>query len=707
MTDELSICSDSENLAKGELFAGCTIVKKLGAGANAVVYSAISATDALVAIKVLKNEADSPEAKRLLREAKICARLQHDNIVKVLKFGTERGKLFICMEYVEGLPLSNWLRANGPVDTKAFISIFTSILSGLAYAHAHGVIHRDLKPANIMVSQTGDLIHCKIVDFGLATVVHQTEGPLLQSLTASGAVHGSPLYMSPEQCRGDQLDERSDIYAVGCTMYEMVTGVTPFSGESIYAVLSKQLYDMPQFPEDCKISQAVRQIILKCMQKETGLRYQRVKDILTDLQTLDVQPAAFCARRKPIKLIAVCVAAFCVLTAAVYLTHNSSTPSSSPEFNRPGKETQKRITAQSRSMHQKISPERMREMARMHEADNSCANGTEEQILKEACRLADAQSQAGLADSSAEQAKSTNTDRLVCHRRLLDYYFRENQREKCIKEGEVLELLTEQLTNATVKCRFLSLKRCAFLRLRMGMISECIHLCERAESLVRQLGDEGDESDVEASIALIEDVLADAYSALKQYDKAMRHVNEACRRVRLAQQNEMPELLVYYNAHLGQIACLAGDKKAVNYALHEIDDKPFVDEATANKVAEFANQLIGAHRWKEARELLTKAESIFENSDSTFWRNSHRRCTLYLGKLSLLEGKYVECNQWCMKNAKIVKVLESHHNRLLDPITVDDLPKAKADLADLERAAKLQHVEQNMRTVQSPVKDPG
>jgi serine/threonine-protein kinase len=219
---------------------GYEILREISRGPITTVYLGRQiALERQVLIKLLnvqwQNEPDLIE--RFRREAIICARLKHPNIVNIFNVGTEADNLFLVIEYVEGENLGKFIKEHHPIPFELVLFIAREILAGLAYAHSRGIIHRDIKPGNIMVSREGAV---KITDFGLA----RTED--LPALTAQGGTLGTPAYMSPEQARGAVLDQRSDLFSLGVTFYEMVSNVSPFRGENFAESIQKVLKDFPK-----------------------------------------------------------------------------------------------------------------------------------------------------------------------------------------------------------------------------------------------------------------------------------------------------------------------------------------------------------------------------------------------------------------------------------------------------------------------------
>jgi serine/threonine-protein kinase len=230
------------------------------------------ALDRLVVLKVLRHSllGDERTVARFKREAKVASRLNHPNSISILDFGvTEDGALFIAMEFVPGQDLHTVLSKDGPLPESRVIRIVSQVLSALYDAHAAGVIHRDLKPENIMVEQRrNESDFVKVLDFGIAKLQDGEEGP---TLTRPGFVCGTPEYMSPEQARGSTLDHRSDLYAVGVILYQLLTGRLPFESDSAVGYATRHLTEEPLPPSrkrpESRISQAMERLIIRALSK--------------------------------------------------------------------------------------------------------------------------------------------------------------------------------------------------------------------------------------------------------------------------------------------------------------------------------------------------------------------------------------------------------------------------------------------------------
>ena len=247
----------------------------LGGGGMAQVYRGEHETiDRPVAIKVLAEDlARRPSVVvRFLQEAKASSKVRHENVVEVTDFGeTDKGLPFMVMEFLEGECLDETLEREGPIPWDRARPMLLQILAALQAAHAHGVIHRDIKPANVFrVTQMGSPDFIKVFDFGIAKVL-QPDGSPGNPLTIEGQVMGTPAYMSPEQCLGEKVDARSDLYAVGVIAYEMLTGEPPFVSEDSATLLYNQVYGkvrrMSEVAPDQNIDRGVESIVQRALAK--------------------------------------------------------------------------------------------------------------------------------------------------------------------------------------------------------------------------------------------------------------------------------------------------------------------------------------------------------------------------------------------------------------------------------------------------------
>lgn len=267
------------------------IVARLGRGGMAEVYKAYQpGLDRYVGIKVLHTHLvdDTDFIRRFEREARAVGRLRHPHIVQTLDFDHEGDLFFMAMEFIDGPTLKYELKArraeNKPFTLKEIARIFTALCSAIDYAHSHGMVHRDLKPANIMINQEGQVV---LADFGVAQIIGATQ------YTQTGALSGTPAYMSPEQGQGEPGDERSDIYSLGIMLYELVTDVVPYDADTPFAVIMKHISEPLPLPTELKpdVPESVERVILKAMSKNPEDRYQTAGEMARTLrEAVDLSP---------------------------------------------------------------------------------------------------------------------------------------------------------------------------------------------------------------------------------------------------------------------------------------------------------------------------------------------------------------------------------------------------------------------------------
>ena len=281
------------------------VEQMIGEGGMGKVYKATQlALDKPVVLKVLRQAllGDERTVARFQREAKAASRLNHPNSISVLDFGqADDGAMYIAMEYVQGKDLHQILSREWPLPESRVMRVMSQVLSALADAHSVGVIHRDLKPENIMVSQgRSEPDFVKVLDFGIAKIVDGSddEGP---ALTRAGFVCGTPEYMSPEQARGAKLDHRSDLYAVGVILYQLVSGMLPFDSDSAVGFATKHLTEIPPPPTkrrpDARVSPAMERLIMKALSKNPDERPQTAEQFRAELLAIDKERRAAVGRR--------------------------------------------------------------------------------------------------------------------------------------------------------------------------------------------------------------------------------------------------------------------------------------------------------------------------------------------------------------------------------------------------------------------------
>ncbi|MCX7943006.1 MAG: SUMF1/EgtB/PvdO family nonheme iron enzyme [Deltaproteobacteria bacterium] len=262
------------------------VVKKLGEGGMGVVFHAIhNLSGQEVAIKMLPPELSKDDGirSRFINEARLLAKLDHPNIVTLYNFLEEDQKFYLIMQFVRGKTLEEYIKERGKLSIDEVVNIFSQVCDALGYAHQMGVVHRDIKPANIMI--TPDM-RVKVMDFGIAKLTGGTR------LTATGIAVGTVWYMSPEQIRGAELDARSDLYSLGVTLFEALTGKVPFDSESDYEVRKCHVEVNPPSPLiiNNSLPKAAETILLKVLSKNPDDRYQSAQEFKKAIESLRSSP---------------------------------------------------------------------------------------------------------------------------------------------------------------------------------------------------------------------------------------------------------------------------------------------------------------------------------------------------------------------------------------------------------------------------------
>ncbi len=262
------------------------VVRRVGKGAfGTALLVEDTAVNETIVLKFLHAQlaVTDQTVKRFIRELRYSRKITHENVIRIYDFLTFGSSYAISMEYFESHALSAYLQSNTRIPPRSALKIVQSICNGMRAAHQAEVIHRDLKPANILVNPEGLL---KIVDFGLAAAVSQNDS----RLTRSGAMVGTPAYMSPEQIRGEDIDARTDIYSLGVTMYELFTGRPPYLGKDTVTVIYQHIQGELTPPREVEpaITPAMEAIILQAMAVEPNKRYQGMDAVLGALDQVEV-----------------------------------------------------------------------------------------------------------------------------------------------------------------------------------------------------------------------------------------------------------------------------------------------------------------------------------------------------------------------------------------------------------------------------------
>jgi len=264
----------------GTLFDGrYQVVRKLGAGGMANVYLAEDQElGRRVAIKILNDRHANDEqfVERFRREAKNAAALSHPNIVSIYDRGEAEGSYYIAMEYLDGRSLKELIVSRGPAPVGVAVEYARQILSALRFAHRHGIVHRDIKPHNVLVDSEGRV---KVTDFGIARAG-------ASQMTEAGSIVGTAQYLSPEQARGGNVDQRSDLYSLGIVLYELLTGTVPFTGDTPVEIAMKHLSQVPEPPSSRRpdLPHELDLLVMRALAKDPEDRYQSAEEMDADLE---------------------------------------------------------------------------------------------------------------------------------------------------------------------------------------------------------------------------------------------------------------------------------------------------------------------------------------------------------------------------------------------------------------------------------------
>ena len=271
------------------------LVRKLGEGGMGTVYLAEHVTiKKRCAIKILNPEYAHKEdlVNRFLQEARAASMIAHENVVEITDFGAApNGSVFFVMEMLNGEDLGETIKREAPLPWSRVAPMALQICRALAAAHANGIVHRDMKPENCFrIERHHNPDFIKVLDFGIAKVTSEDPDGTGSRLTSTGMIFGTPTYMSPEQAQGQRVDHRSDIYAVGVILYELITGRPPFYADNFMGILTKHMFDAPHAPSEVApmagISPEVEALVLKALQKDRELRYQSMTEFIAAIQAI-------------------------------------------------------------------------------------------------------------------------------------------------------------------------------------------------------------------------------------------------------------------------------------------------------------------------------------------------------------------------------------------------------------------------------------
>ncbi|HEY6076862.1 MAG TPA: serine/threonine-protein kinase, partial [Gaiella sp.] len=315
-------------LAPGTMVAGYRIEALIGRGGMGAVYRA--AEEGLgrkVALKVIAPELAQDERfrERFLRESRIAASLDHPHVIPIYQAGDEDGLLFLAMRYVEGSDLAKVVAENGALEPKRAVDLLSQIAEALDAAHEKGLIHRDVKPSNVLIAESAGREHCYLGDFGLTKRTGSLSG-----VSVAGEIVGTLEYVAPEQITGNALDERADVYSLGCVLYECLTGQSPFPRATDVALLWAHVHEEPTPPSKARddLPKELDTVLTRALAKEPGRRYRSAGELLAATRSalrLGDAPAAPSGRsRSRLGIAAVVVLLVVAAVAAFVLSRDSS-----------------------------------------------------------------------------------------------------------------------------------------------------------------------------------------------------------------------------------------------------------------------------------------------------------------------------------------------------------------------------------------------
>ncbi|RTL39799.1 MAG: hypothetical protein EKK48_18190 [Candidatus Melainabacteria bacterium] len=284
---------DAQKQLEDVLSSNYEFLGTIGSGGMSVIYKAKQLLlDKPVAIKMLHSHLLSElSIMRFQQEAKAASSLKHPNVIAVHDFGISRlGQPYMVMDFIDGKTLAEVIKERGALPLPEAMDIFIAVSSALEHAHQHNLLHRDLKPSNIMLRSKEDGYDVFLVDFGIAKVIDTEAGGVAQQLTQSGEVMGSPLYMSPEQCMGKRLDQRSDIYSLGCILYEAVAGVPPHRGDTMIETIFKHLHEeadpLHVVRPDINFPEAFEELVASLLATQANDRIQTISEVKERLEAI-------------------------------------------------------------------------------------------------------------------------------------------------------------------------------------------------------------------------------------------------------------------------------------------------------------------------------------------------------------------------------------------------------------------------------------
>jgi len=310
-------------LAPGTTVAGYQIEALIGRGGMGAVYRASEeGLGRKVAVKVIAPELASDERfrERFLRESRIAASLDHPHVIPIYQAGEEDGVLFLAMRYVEGSDLAKLVAENGALEPKRAVELLSQIAEALDAAHEKGLVHRDVKPSNVLIAEAAGREHCYLGDFGLTKRTGSLSG-----VSVAGEIVGTLEYVAPEQITGDPLDERADVYSLGCVLYECLTGQSPFPRATDVALLWAHVHEEPTPPSKARpdLPKELDTVLARALAKEPGRRYRSAGELLaatrSGLRLVESAPPSARTSRRTIGIAAVVIVLLALAAVAAFV----------------------------------------------------------------------------------------------------------------------------------------------------------------------------------------------------------------------------------------------------------------------------------------------------------------------------------------------------------------------------------------------------
>lgn len=581
------------------------ILELIGQGGMSAVYKAKELKlGKLVAVKVMLPHVLTNEKtkQRFLLEARATASLNHPNIVSVHNYGSTEAFPYLVMDYVQGEPLSDWINERGAIPSELAIPIFLHIVDAMAHAHQQNVLHRDLKPSNVMLVHTSneqELV--KLVDFGIAKMLPE-QGMESMHLTQTGELFGSPLYMSPEQCRGETLDVRSDVYAMGCLMYEVLSGQPPLRGSSISATILKQMSETPEpfesLDKSLKVPHRLEAIVFKALAKSPSQRHQSMSELRQELeqfhlertgnflgtllsraQVLALRVSPLGKREQYLLWTILCLAVIVIATSSVFLNRLNTFSSTPPMVARPDPRfavQQKTDSPNGESTKAMLAIAAQKKLAeRLNFLYAPTKSSTQYERAELWKTLGDQLASARAYDEAAENYRKyynylytvdgpTQANTLMALRALALCLFQAGKEEQALSRFNELSRLMPHDTAVLERYLPCAVER-AKIMYKLGHYSEAVPVFEELLNWVNQKKVDMREPQYAACAAR----LAECYRLLNQYDKAekwYRAADDAWARAEFSKSDERRIACQYYIA----ATLLAQDR--VQEAAAQFDD---------------------------------------------------------------------------------------------------------------------------------------